>query len=471
MPDLRPDSSPDSSANSGTDAVPDKPSSTSRSVWRLAWPTILSNLLFTTVGFMHIKIVADLGTSAVAAVTTGHRVFFLIQAILMGVSVAATALIARSWGARQVRQAEIVSWTSLLVSLMLAATLSLPVLIAPEAITGLFGLDEETTRQAAGFVFWLGVFNISSAANMMLSTALRATGDVITPMWYLFFSSMLNVTFAYLFAFGIGPLPQLGVSGVGLGGGFAGSLVTLFFVTRWWRGRFNLKPLKRAAIDWPSARQLVTIGLPAVLEQGLVQLAFLVFFAIVARYGTNAYAAYGIGISLVSFSIVIGFGFGIAAATLVGQQLGAGRPEMAMAAGWRSLRLALLAMSALAVLQVLYARELASFMIDDPEVIHLTVVFIYMLAASQPLMACEVTLAGALRGAGDTRFPLAATFCGMIFGRLLPAGLFLLLGLSIYWIFAVMLFDYSIKATMLIRRYHSRKWLTVPMNARQASQL
>ena len=85
----------------------------SHSVWRLAWPTIVSNLLFNTVGFLHIKIVAGLGTSAVAAVTTGHRVFFLVQAILMGVSVAATALIARSWGAGQVRQAELVNWTSM----------------------------------------------------------------------------------------------------------------------------------------------------------------------------------------------------------------------------------------------------------------------------------------------------------------------------------------------------------------------
>ena len=126
----------------------------SRSVWRLAWPTIVSNLLFTGVGFAHIKIVAGIGTSAVAAVTTGHRVFFLIQAILMGVSVAATALIARSWGAGQVKQAEIITWTSLLLSLELAGLLSLPALFMPEAIAGLFGLDEETTRSAAGFIFW-----------------------------------------------------------------------------------------------------------------------------------------------------------------------------------------------------------------------------------------------------------------------------------------------------------------------------
>lgn len=433
--------------------------SSNRSVWKLAWPNILSYLLFTTVGFAHIKIVAGLGTSAVAAVTTGHRVFFLVQAILMGVSIAATALIARNWGAQQYRQAEIVTWTSLILSLLLAAALAVPVLFAPEAIAGLFGLDPATTRSAAGFIFWLGVFNLSAATSMTLSTALRATGDVITPLGFLFFSSLLNIVFAYLFAFGVGPFPQLGVAGVALGGGSAAACITALFVTLWWRGKFKLRAVKRAAIDRVAARQLISIGTPAVLEQGIVQLAFLVFFGIVAQYGTNAYAAYGIGISLVSFSIVIGFGFGIATATLVGQQLGAGRPELAVAVGWRSLRMAVAAMTILSILQVWYARELANFMIKDPEVVDLIVVFIYMIAVSQPLMACEFTLAGALRGAGDTRFPLIATFCGICLGRLVPAWIFLQLGLSIYWIFGIMLADYSIKAILLIIRYRSRKWL------------
>jgi putative MATE family efflux protein len=438
-------------------------------VWRLAWPTILSNLLFTTVGFMHIKIVAGLGTSAVAAVTTGHRIFFLIQAILMGLSVAATALISRSWGARDLDRAEVVTWTALLISLSLAALLGLPSIVAPYPVAALFGLDENTTAQAAGFVFWLGVFSVASAANLMLSSALRATGDVITPLAFLFCSSSLNVLFAWLLAYGIGPLPQLGVAGVGLGGGFAGFLVTVAFFIYWWRGRFMIRALKSATLDRSAARQLIVIGMPAMLEQGVVQIAFLLFFSIVARYGTDAYAAYGIGISLVSFSIVVGFGFGIATATLVGQQLGAGRPEQAVALGWKALRLAVGVMFLLSLLLAWFAPELASFMIDDPDVEQLTVVFIYMIAAVQPIMAGEFVLGGALRGAGDTRSPLMATLCGMILGRLLPALLLSAIGASVYWIFAVMLVDYTIKSLFLLFRFRSRHWLITLQHPAAAS--
>ena len=458
------------SLNFLSDVAPVERESHSRRVWQLAWPSILSNLLFTTVGFMHIKIVAELGTSAVAAVTTGHRVFFLIQAVLMGVSIAATAMISRAWGANDIKRAEMDTWTALTVSIVLAAALSLPALLIPEQVAGLFGLDDATTKSAGSFIFWLGVFNVATAVNMMLQTALRATGDVITPLWILSFSTVLNISFGYCLAYGVGPLPTMGVAGVALGGSSAATLVTIVFATFWWRGRFNIKPVKRATIDWLATRRLAAIGMPSVIEQGVVQLAFLLFFGIVAQYGTAPYAAYGIGISLVSFPIVVGFGFGIAAATLVGQQLGAGRPEAAVAVGWRSLRMAVASMTGLSIILAYYSRDLATFMIDDPEVVEYTVAFIYMIAAAQPMMACEVALAGSLRGAGDTRFPLMATFCGLLLGRLLPAWLFASLNMSVYWIFAVMLFDYSLKAILLIYRYRSRKWLNIKVYATNEPQ-
>ncbi len=441
--------------------------STSRRVWQLAWPNIISNLLFTSVGFMHIKIVAGISTSAVAAVTTGHRVFFLIQAVLMGISVASTALIARAWGAQDTQQAERASWTSLLAAIALAAALALPALIAPELIAGLFGLDAETTLAAASFIFWLGVFSISAATNMSLQAALRATGDVITPLWFLIFSSVFNVVFAYAFAYGVGPLPAMGVAGVALGGSLAAFMVTIVFVVMWWQDRFVLKPIKNLVIDWGIARQLAIIGSPAVIEQGIVQLSFLLFFGIVAQYGTVPFAAYGIGISLISFPIVVGFGFGIAAATLVGQRLGAGDPDGAVAVGWRSLRMAVGAMGGLSLILAWNAENLASFMIQDPEVVELTVVFIYMIALAQPMMACEVALAGSLRGAGDTRYPLMATFCGLLLGRLIPASIFAAMGLPVTWIFAVMLLDYSLKASLLIHRYRSGKWLNIAVSPQE----
>ncbi len=113
----------------------------SQRVWQLAWPTILSNLLYATVGFVHIKIASGFGTSSVAAVTTGHRVFFLMQAVMMGLSVAVTAIVSQSWGARNYEDAARDCSTAIQISIVIGALFSLPAILLPNQIANLFGLD------------------------------------------------------------------------------------------------------------------------------------------------------------------------------------------------------------------------------------------------------------------------------------------------------------------------------------------
>jgi Na+-driven multidrug efflux pump len=110
---------------------------------------------------------------------------------------------------------------------------------------------------------------------------------------------------------------------------------------------------------------------------------------------------------------------------------------------------------------VLFAEPIARFLLDDPEVVRLTVVFIYILGAMQPLMAIEFTIGGALRGAGDTRFPLLTTITGLLLIRGSTAGIFLWLGLSVEWIFAALIADYIVKATMLVHRFRGGRWKTI----------
>jgi len=154
----------------------------------------------------------------------------------------------------------------------------------------------------------------------------------------------------------------------------------------------------------------------------------------------------------------VGFGFTIAASTHVGQRLGAEDPEGATRSGWRAMRLAIGSMVVLGTVIILFAEQIASAMIADAEVIRLTVVFIYILGAVQPLMAMEFTLGGALRGAGDTRFPLLTTLTGLIFVRGSLAALFALLGLSVEWVFGALIVDYIVKASLLAWRFRSGAW-------------
>ena len=112
----------------------------------------------------------------------------------------------------------------------------------------------------------------------------------------------------------------------------------------------------------------------------------------------------------------------------------------------------------------IFSEDIARYLIDDDEVVRLTVVFIYIMALVQPLMAIEFTLGGCLRGAGDTRFPLVATMVGLCGIRVGLAGLFVLLEFSVEWIYAALIGDYIVKAIMLVNRFRSAKWQQVFSN-------
>jgi putative MATE family efflux protein len=432
-----------------------------RGIWELAWPAIVSNLLYSAVGIIDIKIVGSLGAPAVAAVATGNRIFFVLQAVLMAVTAGTTALVARAWGAGDRAEAERVTRASLVVCTGVALIMTIPGVLFAEPLAGFFRLEPETVALAATFIRWLSLFNLAFALMFVLATALRAAGDVITPLWTGALTNVVNVVLVYSLVYGKLGLPSLGVAGAAIASGTAFAVGSLLLLAMWARGFLLLGIGTRGALTRARLGRLLHIGYPAGLEQAVWQGGFIAFLWIVSLYGTAPYAAYAIGVNILSFSFVVGFGFSIAASTLVGQRLGARDPEGAAHQGWRAMRLSVAAMMVLGLGIIAGAERIASFMIDDPEVVRLTVVFIYVLGAVQPLMAIEFSLGGALRGAGDTRFPLYTVLSGLVGVRIALAGFFAWQGLPVEWIFAALIADYLVKTTMFTARFRSGRWKTV----------
>lgn len=445
-------------AEADPNEVSDKPQ---LNIWELAWPAIVGNLLFSVVGIVSIKIVGELGASAVAAVTTGQRIFFALQAILMAISAGTTAMVARAWGARDYTEAARVTSTSLLIGNLVALMLMIPCIIFSRQIASVFGLDEKTTVQAGQFIRYLSFFNVAFAINMVLGASLRAAGDTRTPLWIGAAINIINVMLVYWLVFGGLGVPPMGVAGAGLANGVSFGCGALIFLYLWYAGHIKVGVGGRGSIREKRVRQLIHIGYPAGVEQFVFQAGFVAFLWVVAFYGTEAFAAYGVGVQILSISFVVGFGFSIAGATLVGQHLGAKDAAGAVASGWRATGLAISSMVVLSLVIVMFAREIATFLIDDKEVVRLTVIFIYIMAVAQPLMAIEFTLSGCLRGAGDTRFPLFTTLTGLIGVRVGLAALFTALGLTVVWIYAALIGDYLVKALMLVRRFKSGRWQQV----------
>jgi putative MATE family efflux protein len=427
-------------------------------VWQLAWPTVVANLLQSTVGLVDIKVVGSLGPSAVAAATAGHRLFFVLQAMLMAAVAGTTAFVARAWGAGDRDEASRVVVNSLLLGGTIAIIMGAVGLGLADPFAGFLGLDGDTKRLAVVYTRLLSLFTLAYAVAFVLSAGLRATGDTRTPLLIGVVNNACNILLLYVLVYGGWGFPKIGIAGAALSGGLAFCAGSLLLLWLWARGRLALSPIRANPFARDKLRALLHVGYPAAMEQFVVQSGFIAFTVIISRYGTAALAAYGIGVQILSLSFVVGFGFSIAASTLVGQHLGAGNPRRAEQSGWRALALAIGSMSVMSVLIVGLARPIAELMIADPEVVRLTVAFIYFLGAAQPLMAVDFALGGAVRGAGDTRFPLLATFAGLIIGRVALAGAFAWYDLSIEWVYGAVLSDYALKATLLIGHFRSKKW-------------
>src|SRR5689334_7127513 len=244
-------------------------------VWQLAWPAVLTNLLQSTVGLVDTKAVGTLGSSAVAAATAGHRMQFLLQALLLAASTGTTALVARAWGGNDREEAGRVMIASLALALGVALVMAVLGLAlgAPFAIG--FGLADEPARLATTYIRWISAFNPTFAIGFVILAGLRAVGDTRTPLVVGASANVVNVILLYLFVYGGFGFPKLGIAGAALAGGLAFATSSAISAWLWLRGKLAFTPRFSDALQRERVRRLATVGYPTALEQLVFQSGFI----------------------------------------------------------------------------------------------------------------------------------------------------------------------------------------------------
>ncbi len=429
-------------------------------VWELAWPTMVSFALQTAVGFVDFVIVAALGSSSVAAVGIAHQFYFATFAVLAAVSTGTVALVARFTGAGDPREADRV----LRLSVVLGSGVGIAMMaVIPwaEQVIRLFGVEEEVVTLGSSYLRILLAFNLPFSFGVVLSMGVRGAGDVRTPLLIGVVLNVINVILNYGLVYGRLGFPELGTDGSALGTGIAMTVGALIWLELWRRNWLVVK--RHGWLDGftrARALRILRIGIPTAIEGAAFQVGLLLFLRLVARFGTEPVSAYLIGVRILAFSFVPGLGFAQAGSTLVGQYLGAGQPEEAARAGWRATGGAIAVMGLVGLSIIITAPLIARiFGATGQETVDLTVVFIYILGAAQPLMAVEFALGGSLRGAGDTRFPLYSILTGLFAVRLLGATIVAeVFGGGVVAVWSCLLADYTTKAILLTWRFWSGAW-------------
>jgi len=431
------------------------------SVWGLAWPPIVGNLLFASVGVISIKAVGTLGAEAVAAVGTGQRMVWVFQALLMAVMTGTTALVARAVGSKNMIEAAHVTRLAIGVSIALSLITTLLIVLFAEKFIGIFGLDPVAQELAVTYLTISILFIPFMAIGMVIGAALRAAGDVKTPMYIGIFTNIIAIYLLLGLVNGQYGMPKLGILGAALAMGISFTIGATIQLYLWLANKLVVPLGKAGSFTKERLRQLITISYPAGIESFVFQFGMLSFFWIVAMYGTEEVAAYNIGVNILMLSFILGNGFSVAAATLSGQFLGASNPVAAYKSGYQAAGMTMLAMSLSGLLLAFFAEPIAWFFIQDEEVVKFAVIFVWIFAMAQPFMALEFSLGSTLRGAGDTRSPLVITIIGLLVIRVPIAFLLYYLEMPVQWIFATLIIDYFVKGILLITRYRSKRWMKV----------
>lgn len=431
------------------------------SVWGLAWPPIVGNLLFASVGVISIKAVGTLGAEAVAAVGTGQRMVWVFQALLMAVMTGTTALVARAVGSKNMIEAAHVTRLAIGVSIALSLITTLVIVLFAEKFIGIFGLDPVAQELAVTYLTISILFIPFMAIGMVIGAALRAAGDVKTPMYIGIFTNIIAIYLLLGLVNGQYGMPKLGILGAALAMGISFTIGAAIQLYLWLANKLVVPIGKAGSFTKERLRQLITISYPAGIESFVFQFGMLSFFWIVAMYGTEEVAAYNIGVNILMLSFILGNGFSVAAATLSGQFLGASDPVAAYKSGYQAAGMTMLAMSLSGLLLAFFAEPIAWFFIKDEEVVKFAVIFVWIFAMAQPFMALEFSLGSTLRGAGDTRSPLVITIIGLLIIRVPIAFLLYYLEMPVQWIFATLIIDYFVKGILLITRYRSKRWMKV----------
>jgi len=402
-----------------------EPGNLRREVLRLAGPAIVAGLVSTLVFFTDRLMLGRYDAEALGSMQVSGPLLWSVFSVGRAALSGALAVVGHAIGRQDRVQARLATVVSVGSATILGALIGLWGFFEVDAIALALAGDAPDTAimRELSTIYMAAVFPCAPLVFFAETgfVALQASGDTTTPMRVGIAAGALNLVVSGVLMFGLGPFPELGILGAALGtaASFVVMAVLTFAALVWGRLAIGWTVVLSAMRQlWGTLRPILRISLPTLGEKVLFHTGFLFFAAIVGRLGDTAMAANQSLIAIESVGFMTASGFGVASGALVAQKLGAGSPAQAREVGWTSARLGGLALGAVGIVFLLFAEQLVSLFTPDPEVVALGARCLRVAAIAQPIMAITDSLAGALRGAGDTRSPMVVALVGPIFVRL-----------------------------------------------------
>ncbi|WP_432634302.1 MATE family efflux transporter [Candidatus Avelusimicrobium sp.] len=433
-----------------------------KQLFNLASPIFIETLLIMFTGATDVFMLSRYSDETVAAGGVVNQLLNLVF-ILYGITTLGTSVLCSQYlGAKQKKNVAQVIGVSLLVNLIMGGLVSAGLWVFAAPSLKLMGLDDNLVGYGVSYMTLVGGFSFLQSLAMTLSAILRSHNKAYYPMFVTFLINIINVVGNYFLIFGNCGAPRLGITGAGISTVISRSVAVILLTYLLFRKVAPVPPLKYfKPFPWDKIKNLLLVGLPAAGEQVSYNLSQVVITYLSVMMGNAALTARTYAMSIVMFSYVFSIAIGNGAAIAIGHLVGADKGNAAFSLEKYSIRLALWVTVCVSILTALVGTDIFKLLSNNPEVIHLGAMVLYIDVVLEIGRAVNITSVDSLIAAGDVMYPFIT---GIIVMWLVATLLSYVLGIWWGWglngIWLAMALDENIRAVVFERRWKSRKWMS-----------
>ena len=423
-----------------------------REILILALPVIVENLLQTLLGTTDTYFAGQLADEAIAGIGVTSLIMNIFISFFTAVSVGTTAVASRAFGAGDREKVNRTVIHSLLLALTLGLGVGLVCGLFAEPVLRISGAEDAVLSYAMPYYLIVTVPSAVLCLQLTLSACLRAVKDTRTPMYVTGGANLLNIGLNLLFIH-LG----LGIFGLGLATTLSRIAASALLFLRLQKS--EVLSLHRCGADRETLGEITSVGIPAGMEKLIMRMGQLVYNSMIITLGTAAYVAHNVAGTIEGYSYIPAMGFGLAVSTAVGVALGEQKPEKARRQTFAAYRLSTAVMLIIGAVFFFFSPQLAALFTDTKGVQEQVVCVLRIIAFFQPAAALVQIMTGALQGAGDTKFPMYATFLG-IWGIRIGVGYMLavVLKLGLPGVWCAYALDITVRGVLLLIRFQKGRW-------------
>ncbi len=382
-----------------------------RAVFMLSIPMILEMLMESIFAVVDIFYVSQVSVNAVATIGLTESVVTLVYAVAIGLSMAATAIVARRIGEKDNEGASQAAVQVILLGVIVAAVISVFGILYPKEILALMGGEPDLIAEGYGYTQVLLGGNVTIMLLFLINAVFRGAGDASIAMWTLIVSNGLNIILDPMFIFGFGPIPAYGVEGaaiattIGRGSAVVFQLLVLFY--GWSKIKVGFKDI---VLRIGVMLNLIKVSLGGIGQFLIGTSSWVFLMRIMSEFGSEVLAGYTIAIRVMMFTFMPAWGMSNAAATLVGQNLGAKQPGRAEQSVWKTGKYCAYLMGLVSIGYLVFAPQIISWFTQEPQVIENGSLCLRVIAAGYIFYAYGMVVINSFNGAGDTMTPTVINF-------------------------------------------------------------